>query len=299
LEAAVSAGDDGQDDESSSELNWQTIATHGRAVAEEARSIAEKLAPELGHLIHLAGRWHDVGKSHAAFQGSIRGEHRPDRTDLAKAPKSAWPRRHLYELPDGSRRRGFRHELASTLALFAVLRRHQPEHAALVGRWRELLDEAGMSPDLTPASSAPAICIETEILALDPAAFDLLCYLVCAHHGKVRMTWHACPADQNSRDDRLRIRGIRDGDRLPRVLLSDREAGTHALPETALDLSPSAVGLNPRTGAGWTERTLGLLSRYGPFGLAWLEALLRAADMRASRALSVDVLLADQEAPCR
>jgi CRISPR-associated endonuclease/helicase Cas3 len=51
------------------------------------------------------------------------------------------------------------------------------------------------------------------------------------------------------------------------------------------------LGLSPRTGASWTDRVLGLLDRYGPFALAYLEALLRAADQRASRSKVADPLL--------
>ena len=33
----------------------------------------------------------------------------------------------------------------------------------------------------------------------------------------------------------------------------------------------------------WSERVLDLVERFGPFTLAWLKALLRAADQRASK----------------
>jgi len=36
------------------------------------------------------------------------------------------------------------------------------------------------------------------------------------------------------------------------------------------------------TGRSWATRTRGLLERYGPFRLAFLEALVRIADWRAS-----------------
>jgi CRISPR-associated endonuclease/helicase Cas3 len=42
------------------------------------------------------------------------------------------------------------------------------------------------------------------------------------------------------------------------------------------------LGLSPRYGASWRERTQLLLERLGPFQLGYLEALLRAADCRAS-----------------
>lgn len=37
-------------------------------------------------------------------------------------------------------------------------------------------------------------------------------------------------------------------------------------------------------GPSWVARTQRLLAQHGPFRLAWLEALVRIADWRASRA---------------
>lgn len=288
--------DSAQDDESLSITNaWQTIATHGRETGRLARELAMSLAPTYADLFDLAGRWHDAGKAHPAFQTCIRlNGQRPERPDLAKAPDAAWPcsTKKLYMISESDCRGGFRHELASTLALFAVLRRHQPDHPALLGPWRELLDKAGMPAQIAPTSINPPTLLEQEILALDAPSFDLLSYLICAHHGKVRMAWHSSPADQDAASARLRIRGIEDRDTLPPLMLSAAVQGYHTLPETELDLAPCAAGLSPRTGAGWTDRVLGLLVRHGPFTLAWLEALLRAADQRASRNKKiVDLLL--------
>ncbi len=67
---------------------WKTIACHGSEVAETVHRIGTavnlQLQPSVIRVLVLAGRWHDLGKAHPAFQGSIRLlPDRPDRKDLA------------------------------------------------------------------------------------------------------------------------------------------------------------------------------------------------------------------------
>ena len=297
--------DDAEDDESLSvslsiHAGWQTIASHGLQVGAEAQRLASTLAPAMAPLLHLAGRWHDLGKAHPAFQASIKAD-RPEGNDIAKAPHRAWPSSssNMYRINAHDQRRGFRHELASTLGLFGVLQRHQPLHPALLGPWIPLFEAMGKADMAKHVNDHAGLirptALETEILDLDADGFDLLAYLVCAHHGKVRMTWHASRADQEADDRQLRIRGIRQDDTLPAVLLAAANGAVYPLPATALDLSPSAAGLNLRTGRSWTERVLNLLACHGPFTLAWLEALLRAADQRASRQPLEDRLLQERQ----
>jgi len=290
--SAMDRADAAQDDESTSAARFRTIGTHGRDVAEVAVALAGKLAPRYAPVLETAALWHDVGKSHPAFQGSIRRDDRPRRDDLAKAPRDAWPRWSLYRMPDGGSRPGFRHELATVLAMFQVLREVDPAHAALLGPWlgSPLLDEAARAravPTRTAATDA-----ERRILALSADEFDLAAYLVSAHHGKVRVSWHASPSDQLSslRDGAVTIRGVRTGDVLPSVRLS----GGDRLPELRLDLAPSELGLSTITGASFTERALRSLRRLGPFELAWLEAVFRAADARASSIAEPDPVLATE-----
>ena len=296
--------DAGQDSEEISVTErWKTIATHGQETGRVVHNIVHDLVPELADLFNLAGRWHDAGKAHPAFQASIRHEaERPDRNDIAKAPDAAWPCgiKNLYSISPTDRRPGFRHELVSVLALFGVLQRHHPDHPALLGPWRELLGQAGLNAPLPHAGEGvekmEPTPLEREILALDAKRFNLLAYLICAHHGKLRLAWHAGKGDQAASDRALRIRGVREGDILPPVLLATADGKLHELPASRLDLAPSAAGLSPRTGPSWTDRVLGLLAQHGPFTLAWLEALLRAADQRASRISVADpVLEADDE----
>lgn len=275
--------DAANDNESLSVSAWKTIATHGEEVDVFASRIVEMLVPDLTIVFNLAARWHDVGKSHSAFQCMIVTGDPPIRCDFAKAPKNAWLR--------SSNRKGFRHELASTLALFAVLLRHNPDHPALLGPWREFLIAAGMVPAVAKVSDIPPTANEEEILALNADQFNLLAFLVCTHHGKVRMAWHSSPADQASAGDILRIRGVQDKDTIPQLQIFTNDGKLSLLPGSILELAPSTAGLNTSTGQGWTERVLSLLGIYGPYTLAWFEAIFRAADQRASALATEDKLL--------
>jgi CRISPR-associated endonuclease/helicase Cas3 len=295
---AVEEADDKQDGENLSYFSgWKTIACHTAEVATEAREIAKQLglSKELQDILEFGAIWHDWGKSHPAFQGAMRGTSRPARRDLAKGPKGAWRRPpDMYKFLDDSEiRPAFRHELASALGLFAILQTYAPQHPALLGPWREVLAKLGKSPlsgDPQPAAS-PLI---QRLLDCSLEAFNLLVYLVASHHGKVRVALHAAPKDQEYRDRDgrgLPIRGIREGDRLPSIALVP---GQRPLPEVTLTLSPAAVGLSEQTGISWRERCLGVLEQYGPAGLAFLEAILRAADVRASRLKTNDPALVSE-----
>lgn len=285
--------DNRQDAESLSVHAWKTIGTHAREVAAAAGELARTLGlcGELQECLEIAGHWHDVGKAHGAFQGAISAPHRPQRSDLAKAPAAAWLRpRGSYRFDGGEARPALRHELASTLALFAVLEAYAPKHEALLGPWAEALSLMGC--EIPEGRETPADCVRVkEILECTPGRFDLIAYLVVSHHGKVRVALHAAPKDQDYRDPDGRgmpIRGVREGDRLPPIGTAANDAWW---PEMELTLGPAAMGLSARTGASWRDRVAGLLARYGPSGLGYLEALLRAADVRASRLDTADPAL--------
>lgn len=115
------------------------------------------------------------------------------------------------------------------------------------------------------------------LAAEDP---DLAAYLAASHHGKVRLNIRSMPGevDGDGRNGRV-ARGIREpGDRL---FAADLGGGV-CMEETELSLGVMNLGVAEDGTEGWSDRMLRLLEKEGPFRLAYLEMLLRAADGRGS-----------------
>lgn len=108
---------------------------------------------------------------------------------------------------------------------------------------------------------------------------DLIAYVIAAHHGKVRLSIRSLPEEQPPPDRAtdLMARGIIDGDELPEVSWSGV-----SLPKTTLSLQLMRMGCDENGRPSWLCRMIALRDEIGPFALAYLETLLRAADMRAS-----------------
>ncbi len=120
---------------------------------------------------------------------------------------------------------------------------------------------------------------------LDAPERDLVAYLIAAHHGKVRLSIRSLPGEEPPPDraEARLARGVLDGDPLGPL-----EIEGVILPRVALDLSLMEMGWDaagePQRGPSWLARMIALRDRadLGPFRLAHLETLLRAADARAS-----------------
>ena len=106
--------------------------------------------------------------------------------------------------------------------------------------------------------------LASALAALQLGEEALVSYLLMAHHGKIRVQLQPFPW---ARDGPLH--GVVDGEALPAV------AGV--TPSIPLAFPPTGLG------KGWGPLCRRLLQSHGPFQLAWLEALIREADARASR----------------
>lgn len=293
--AEAADGADEQEDLSegldSSSCQYKTIATHAAEVAAEGQKIACALGitgATMHKVIELAGIVHDAGKAHPAFAGAIKNRNGiPPETPLAKAPKGHWHGvRDMYNHSQLGERPGFRHELASALALFELVWLAHPAHPGLQGGREALLDvTVGRELPKGEDRLVNAEGIVAELVGLDETALNLVLYLVMCHHGKVRASLPMSPRDQDNagRDGTLPIRGIREGDEIPALVLANTAGQELKLPRVKLRLDPARLGLSKRYGASWVERVLALREHYGSFQLAWLEALMRTADARASQ----------------
>ena len=94
-------------------------------------------------------------------------------------------------------------------------------------------------------------------------------YLIAAHHGKVRDSLY--PSNPTERFDSKVLRGVELGTELPSVEIE----GVETLPPIKLSF--------PGKAGNWEQQVKNLLREYGPFKLIYLEALIRNADVKATK----------------
>ncbi len=253
LDAQAQPGDSLNTDPLSHAKIWQTLAEHTNEVARELEGILDKLGAlvpaDEQAILRRAARWHDWGKAHKVFQDALLESGQPERRlpagdAWAKSARQAARYKHP----------GFRHELDSGVA---------PDVAG--GHQRQ--QRAGFRHELASA-----------LALLKQGEGDLACYLVAAHHGKVRLSIRSAPNETRPEDGRRFARGVWEGDTMEAVNLG----GGVTAPAVLLSLACMESGLSAEGQASWAERMLNVLEQFGPFRLAYLETLLCAADRRAS-----------------
>ena len=252
---------------------WRTIAAHTAEVASELDALLHHLLAaaeneqERNALI-VAVPWHDIGKNHPGWQQAVlsaleeaglsgKDAFRPfAKFSLSESPQLRDEHGDLRfsgsELKREIRklRRPFRpgiaHEVASALAF------RQAEQARL-----------GPNHD-------------TDLASL------LAEYVVMSHHGRVRKVLRdEIPRFPSSDPDTNTVRGVAHGSAIPQVEIDGKNLGCESLSTDCRRMGRDADGHE-----SYTRGVLRLLEHYGPFRLAFFEAVFRAADIRASIAAS-------------
>ncbi len=259
------------------ENGWQGLAAHTADVFDEAKGILEGLQvpadSPLAKAIVEAVRWHDYGKNVARWQDATR--------KLANAAGLAWPdgikpiaKFSFNNSPNLREKTGkeLRIAIRELKRTFAPKLRHEVA-SALALRQHHRRDEH------TPDSH--------ELLAE---------YLVMSHHGYVRkvlrdeLPREASRAAFSKSDE---VRGIEEG-----TAVAGCEVLGEKLPDTeSLSIECRKMGRCEDDSESWTKSVLRLLDEFGPFRLAFYEAIVRAADRRASAEPKTEVIHAAVGSP--
>lgn len=295
-------------DDQPSQTDWLLLSAHLRDAEAEAKKIIEALAKELGDDFLAIGQsviraawWHDTGKTYPKWQEAVKDFCRKISEEAEK---------YLVQNPNGEKA-AFVEKFLNKVKPLAFEQEPWAKFPDLKDDLNEALKKREISSEtkkdiaknLTAqfrpnmrheAASALAAWQEWQSGKKDWTA--LAVYLVACHHGKVRTVLRST----GKGDD---VFGIRQADALP-VLPNWTEA------ETKLNIEPRTIGATGEwdgdvfkvAAPSWIGMIAELLGpelpddpnpcdvipaheprNLGAFRLAYLEALIRAADVKASR----------------
>ena len=243
---------------------WQSIADHTSWVAKEMYSLLKKL-PELledAKTFTEAVRWHDVGKSHHKWQEAVE-----DALQKAEIDNTLLPRPIAkFSLSDSPNLRNTNGSLLSTAELKREVRKLKQSF------------QPGLRHEV--ASALAFRQSEQKRYGVNRPLPSLLAeFLIMSHHGKVRKVLRdEIPRIPKSKKDEHCVRGVTDGDELPAIVIDDQILGS-----MSLSTDCGRMGRDHNGHESYTRGVLRLIEHFGPFRLAFFEAVFRAADMRASK----------------
>jgi CRISPR-associated endonuclease/helicase Cas3 len=289
---------------------WSSLASHLADARREAERICDVLVPEdlIRKAVVEAAGLHDLGKAHPVWRGAIPKGGPLDGEALAKFPKVL-----QIEVSNQDAER-VRTAIKPKLAVASALSDEVVNAGKIVRlRWalERSLDQATLKeiralsgvrraahkafrPGLRH-EAVSALAMRRQYRTLNEAPYPALAiYLVAAHHGKVRTVLKAISPEGGD------VFGV---GRAPETLQFDGR-------DWPMDFSVAVDGADGEwtddgfavAGPGWTGIVADLLGPWrgeadaawtgavpknepralGPFALAWLEALLRVVDWRAS-----------------
>jgi len=237
---------------------WASIGVHTKQAKGVLMRILESFSADPATCAAMleAMDWHDFGKNHSEWQAAVVGSAReagvgvpPDVVPLAKFCLASSP------ALSGKSGRDLRKEVYRLKYTFRPRLRHEVASAIAL---RQHHRSQGHTPNMM------------ELLAE---------YLVMSHHGYVRKVLRdelpKSPRPGGVR--REEVRGIADGAQIGAVAVEGR-----TLTAGPLSIECRKLGRCQDGSEAWTKGVLRLVDEFGPFRLAYYEALFRAADWRAS-----------------